>query len=71
MIRFFSHLFPKAVTVLMLEDIKLILHFDCSLNLSYSAVCKNIYFITLLFQAYSMVETKNCFCDRATCEKPD
>ena len=43
MIRFFSHLFPKAVTVHMLEDIKLILHFDCSLNLSYSAVCKYIF----------------------------
>ena len=42
MIRFFFHLFPKAVTVLMLEDIKLILHFDCSLNLIYSAVCKYV-----------------------------
>ena len=40
--------------MLMLEDITLILYFDCSLNLSYIVLYANIYFITLLFQAYSI-----------------
>ena len=50
----------------MLEDIKLILHFDFSLNLSYSAVCKYLFHNIIILGI-----TEICFCDKVTWEKPD